>query len=181
MLHWNRSLMQAHPLAQQCWANLQDAQSCSPAAEGQSLFYSNKLSFKNHEFCACLRFERSLLVWTLKQIKSIFFHYKPVFFISYITKYSCSFFFFFFSQGHLFFSLCMQPIPHFLFLHLVWLWGLGCRDNRGHRRLCSICKVSVVASTLRVWCRDGEGPSHTATSHSHRVRNVGEFSETHEV
>lgn len=120
MLHRNRCLMQAHPLVQQCWDNLQDAQSCSPAAGVHYLF-----SWTRHIWTHCHKKKQPLcvsacVVWEEKAFKirfleanktfCQFLHLRPVFFhlLHYCLLVFSSFLF---SQGHLF-SVCVhRPSP----------------------------------------------------------------------
>lgn len=89
---------------------------------------------------------------------------------------------FFLSNKDIFLVLSVSPIPHFLLYHLVWLWGLGCRDNGGHRpfRLClqSFCCCKLIAQWL-LGQRSLAPPSPTHTlSHTCRrkwfLRNISE-------
>lgn len=131
MLHRNRRLMQAHPLAQQCWEDMTCA-GCTvmlACCRGSALVFLDKThvdslrhnNIKPWSVYACV------YALSLQQIKL------------FVKTWICSllscpfFFFFFFSHRTSFLVLCVPPIPHFLLFHLVWLWGLGWRGNGGHR------------------------------------------------
>lgn len=71
-----------------------------------------------------------------------------------------------------FLSLCSSPIPHFLLVNLVWLWGLGCRDNRGHR-LSSTLFVKFLL--LHAYCTFAAGIGKRLSPpspHPHLVRHM---------
>lgn len=134
MLHRNRCLMWPEPLAEEYWGNLQHAQSFT-------------------RFCCCLG-EHTLLspinTWKYSLYVHVVFDRVNAFNIP-LESFAgnstfCQFhhlhavlfarlFFFFFSTRTSSLGLRVLPFPHFLLFHLVWLWGLGCRDNGGHRHL----------------------------------------------
>ncbi len=91
---------------------------------------------------------------------------------------------FFFLTRTSFLGLCMPPIPHFLLFHLVWLWGLGCRDNGGHRPVSILFAKFLL---LQAYCAFAAGigkslappsPTHTLSQTCRRervLRNINEI------
>lgn len=109
--------------------------------------------------------------FTVKHLASDFvqqnklLHLQPLFFLKSLIHYclACLFFFTFLTSTS-FLGLCVPPIPHFLLFLLVWLWGLGCRDNRGHRPVSILfAKFLLLQSVLHICCWDGEEPLTTTT------------------
>lgn len=86
---------------------------------------------------------------------------------------SACLFVFILSQGHLFSVCACPPIPHFLLFRLVWLWGLGCRDNRGHRPVSLLfAKFLLLQAYCTLAAGIGKSLSLTTIPHPHLVRDM---------
>lgn len=117
MLHRNRCLMQGQPLVQQCWGNQQDAQSCSPAAEAQSLFcWTTHIWTLYHKVIQplCVLYDRTCAfsVWFLAANK--LFVNSSIYKLSsasLLITVCLSFLLSLFSQGHLLSVCACRPSP----------------------------------------------------------------------
>lgn len=165
--------MQGQPLVQQCWDNQQDAQSCSPAAEAQSLFCWTTHIWTLYRkviqpLYVCCMTGHVLLVSDSLQPFCQFLHLQP--FTCYITYY-CLLVFFLFSHKDIsrFVRVTPPPLP-LISLGVTLRFGLSWQ-RKTQARLYSICEVSVVASILHICCWDREGPC-TTIPHPHLVRNM---------
>lgn len=161
--------MQAHPLAQQCWDNLQDAQSCLPVAEGHSL-----CSWMRHMWtfmCVCVCW---LLVSDFLQLIKLFVNSCICNLIFFHLLHYCLLVFssFFFSHKDIFsrFVRAAHPPLPLISLGVTLRFGLSWQ-RRTQARLYSICEVSVVASILHICCWDREEPC-TTIPHPHLVTNM---------